>query len=460
MSGKQSFRATKGASQPGEPSPAVETSRPVEAAASAPLACGALLPKYAEIRRATEALAAPLSPEDQGLQSMEQASPTKWHLAHVTWYFETFILAGTEGETGGTYEPFHPEFTFLFNSYYNSVGPMHARPERGMLSRPSASEVLAYREAGDEAIHHLLTSGRLDDDEERRGLLELGLHHEQQHQELILTDIKHALSANPMLPAYSQPRPLANPPGLEPHEWVAHGEGLAWTGHAGERFAFDNERPHHRVHLEPHALGSRPISCGEYLEFIEDGAYDRPELWLSEGWERIREAGWLAPGYWFRAQRDEPWQVQTLHGPRAVFEGEPVTHVSFYEADAFARWAGCRLPTEAEWETAATGREIAGNFVESGYLHPRAAASSGEGEQQLYGDVWEWTASPYVAYPGYQAPEGPVGEYNGKFMCNQLVLRGGSCATPRSHIRPSYRNFFPAETRWQFSGIRLAKDLR
>ncbi|MDP6979225.1 MAG: ergothioneine biosynthesis protein EgtB, partial [Myxococcota bacterium] len=432
--------------------------KPVEAAARVPLDCKSLLPAYETVRAATESLAAPLSPEDQCLQSMVMTSPTKWHLAHVTWYFETFILMGTEGMHGGGYKPFHPDFAFLFNSYYNSVGPMHARPQRGMLSRPTAAEVLAYREVVDAEIHSLLVSGRIDDDPERRGLLQLGLHHEQQHQELILTDIKHALYANPMLPAYCPPRPLPNPPALTSHEWVQYPEGLVSIGHEGDRFAFDNERPRHRVHLEAYALGSRPISCGEYLDFMEDDGYARVELWLSEGWDTIRSEGWNAPGYWFRRSDDEPWQVQTLHGPRGVFADEPVTHVSFYEADAFARWAGSRLPTEAEWETAATGHPIEGNFVERGYLHPRSAEANGDGEHQLYGDVWEWTASPYVAYPGFRAPEGPVGEYNGKFMCNQLVLRGGSCATAQSHMRPSYRNFFQAETRWQFSGIRLAQD--
>ncbi len=442
---------------PGGDDPALP---PVEAAANVPLDCGPLLAAYDEVRSATEALAAPLSPEDQCLQSMDMASPTKWHLAHVTWYFETFILTGTKTANGDVYTPHHPDYGFLFNSYYNSVGPMHARPERGMLSRPSVSEVSAYREAVDSAMRHLLASGQLDDDVERRGLLELGLHHEQQHQELILTDIKHALSANPMLPAYAKPRPLANPPALASHEWVDHPEGLASIGHDGDRFAFDNERPRHRTFLEAFALGSRPISCGEYLDFMDDGGYTRAELWLSEGWDVIRSENWNAPGYWFRRGESDPWQIQTLHGPREVFPGEPVTHVSFYEADAFARWAGSRLPTEAEWEVAAADRETSGNFVESGFLHPRAGEAVTGAEAQLYGDVWEWTASPYVAYPGFRAPEGPVGEYNGKFMCNQLVLRGGSCVTPASHIRATYRNFFPAETRWQFSGIRLAKDAR
>lgn len=434
--------------------------RSVEAAANVPLDSDTLLARYDEVRAASEALAAPLSFEDQCLQSMEQASPTKWHLAHVTWYFETFVLADTPGSDGRGYRPFHPDFAFLFNSYYNSVGPMHARPRRGMLSRPSVPQIFEYRSVVDGEIRNLLSSGQLGEDTTRRGLLELGLHHEQQHQELILTDIKHALAANPTLPAYAPPRPLPRPAELSTHEWIEHPEQLAWIGHSGDRFAFDNERPRHRVFLEAFALGSRPISCGEFLEFIDDGGYASPEFWLSEGWDVVRHEGWRAPGYWYRDEPDGPWQIQTLHGPRAVYGDEPVTHISFYEADAFARWAGCRLPTEAEWETAASDREIEGNFVEQGFLNPRTRAERTAREQQLFGDVWEWTASPYVAYPGYRPPEGPVGEYNGKFMCNQQVLRGGSCVTPRSHIRHTYRNFFQADARWQFSGIRLAKDLR
>ena len=432
----------------------------VEAAANVPLDSAALTAAYDTIRATTEALAKPLSPEDQGLQSMENASPTKWHLAHVTWYFETFVLTGHPGRDGETYKPFHPDFAFLFNSYYNRIGPMFSRPHRGMLSRPSVSEVLDYRSAIDDAMRGLLASERLGDDVERRGLIELGLHHEQQHQELILTDIKHALSANPMLPAYCPPRPLSNPPGLSTHEWIEHGEELAWIRHQGNRFAFDNERPCHRVQLESFALGSRPVSCGEFQEFMADDGYERPELWLSEGWDTTQRQGWKAPGYWYRDEPTGSWQIQTLHGPRAVYGDEPVTHVSFYEADAYARWTGHRLPTESEWETAASSHEVHGNFVEEGFLNPRTAERRGKHESQLFGDVWEWTASPYVAYPGYRQPEGPVGEYNGKFMCNQFVLRGGSCVTPRSHMRHTYRNFFPGETRWQFSGLRLATDRR
>jgi ergothioneine biosynthesis protein EgtB len=425
----------------------------VEASARRPLAEDELAARYAAVRAATEALAAPLSPEDQGLQSASFASPTKWHLAHTTWYFETFVLAGD----GRDHEPFHPRYGYLFNSYYHSVGEMHARPARGLLSRPSLEEVRAYRRHVDESVARLLAAG--DVDRERRGLLELGIHHEQQHQELILTDVKHAFSLNPLEPAYRTPRPRSNPPALPELVWRDRNPGLCEIGHAGDRFAFDNERPRHRVHLRPYSLASRPVSCGEFLEFMEDGGYERPELWLSDGFDAVRREAWRAPAYWARGAADEAWQIFTLNGPRRVHADEPVAHVSFFEADAYARWSGARLPTEAEWEIAAADRAVEGNFVESGFLHPRTSAASPFGESQLFGDVWEWTASPYVAYPGYRAPLGPVGEYNGKFMCNQLVLRGGSCATPESHVRATYRNFFPADARWQFSGIRLARDL-
>jgi ergothioneine biosynthesis protein EgtB len=427
----------------------------VEASAPQPLAAGELSARYSQVRAASLKLAEPLSVEDQCIQSMELASPIKWHLAHTTWYFETFVLARIEP----SYAPFDPRFGFLFNSYYQTVGPMHARPQRGLLSRPGVDEVMAYRDFVDSAVREALSRGRLDEDREVRGLLELGLHHEQQHQELMLTDIKHAFWTNPLRPAYLPSRPRANPPALEPHGWVEHEEGLRHIGHAGARFGFDNERPRHAIYQREFALGSRPISCGEFLEFIEDRGYHRPELWLSDGWDLVQREGWQAPGYWEYAPETPGWKLLTLHGTRALYRDEPVTHVSFFEADAYARWAGQRLPTEAEWEIAATQQPVEGNFVESGILHPRTAAGLPGTESQLFGDVWEWTASPYVAYPGYQAPTGPVGEYNAKFMCNQLVLRGGSCATPRSHMRASYRNFFQAEARWQFSGIRLARDL-
>ncbi len=438
------------------PEQPIHPAEPVEASALLPLECPELSQRFRAVRAATEALAAPLSPEDQCLQSVDFASPTKWHLAHTTWYFETFVLAGVAERTGRELAPFHPAYGYLFNSYYHTVGAMHARPERGLLSRPGVDDVMRYRRHVDEAIEEALACEQLD--RELRGLLELGLHHEQQHQELILTDIKHAFSGNPLRPAYLPPRPRPNPPPLAPLAWVGHAGGLHEIGHGDDRFAFDNERPRHRVLVRDFELASRPVSCGEYRAFMEDDGYARPELWLSDGWERLQQDGWQAPAYWERSRADDAWEILTLHGPRRLFDDEPVTHVSFFEADAYARWAGARLPTESEWECAATGRPVEGNFVESGVLHPRASEPDEAGESQLFGDVWEWTASPYVAYPGYRAPRGPVGEYNGKFMCNQLVLRGGSCASPQSHLRASYRNFFQAETRWQFSGIRLARD--
>ena len=425
----------------------------VEASASKSLDADELAKRYAEVRATSEALAEPLSPEDQCLQSIEYASPTKWHLAHTTWYFETFVLAGIDPG----YAPFHPQYGYLFNSYYNALGSMHARPQRGLLSRPSVEEVLGYRRHVDDVLRSRLANDELSN--EIRGLIELGIHHEQQHQELILTDIKHAFSGNPLWPAYQKPRPRTESPPLAEPSWCEHEAGVHEIGHEGDRFAFDNERPRHAVHLISYALASRPVSCGEYLAFMQDGGYQRPALWLAEGWDTARREGWEAPGHWRRETPEEPWEIFTLHGPRGLDEDEPVTHVSFFEADAYARWREARLPTEAEWEAAAQGREIEGNFVESGMLHPRTSAPVPEREAQLFGDVWEWTASPHVAYPGYRAPRGPVGEYNGKFMCNQFVLRGGSCATPASHVRASYRNFFWAEARWQFSGIRLARDL-
>ena len=425
----------------------------VEASSSKPLEPDRLSVFYKAVREASEALAEPLSAEDQCLQSIAFASPTKWHLAHTTWYFESFVLPGIDPG----YKPFHPSYGYLFNSYYNSLGPMHARPQRGLLSRPSVEEVVEYRHHVDGALLASLAGDSATS--EVRALLELGIHHEQQHQELLLTDIKHGFACNPLWPAYQTPRPRSNPPALPKSRWCEHGAGLREIGHEGEGFGFDNERPRHRVYVAPYALASRSVSCGEFLEFIQDGGYERPELWLSEGWETVRREGWEAPDHWRRETPEDPWQVFTLHGARGLYEDEPVTHVSFFEADAYARWAGWRLPTEAEWEAAAEDREIEGNFVESGVLHPRASRDLGDAETQLFGDVWEWTSSPYVAYPGYRAPAGPVGEYNGKFMCNQFVLRGGSCVTPASHVRASYRNFFWPAARWQFSGIRLARDI-
>ena len=410
--------------------------------------------EYLKIRHTTEALAQPLTAEDQVIQSMPDASPTKWHLAHTTWFFETFILLSNASD----YRRFDPKYQYLFNSYYNSIGERHCRARRGMLSRPRLEEVRAYRQHVDEYMLRLLEAT----EPEQNGLLPvllLGLNHEQQHQELIVTDIKHVFWSNPLRPAYCEVIERAPEGGQStPMEWRSYGEGVRWIGHDGNGFAFDNECPRHRVFLEPYRIASRVVTNGEYLAFMQADGYRRPELWLSEGWDAVLSNAWNAPLYW--EQKDGEWWAMTCSGMRRVNAEEPVCHVSYYEADAFARWADARLPTEAEWEVAAGEQEIAGNFLESGKFHPATAPAEPAGESlaQIFGDVWEWTGSAYLAYPGYHPVEGALGEYNGKFMCNQMVLRGGSCATPRSHIRPSYRNFFAPQARWQFSGIRLAND--
>jgi ergothioneine biosynthesis protein EgtB len=402
--------------------------------------------RYREVRASTEALCAPLGIEDQVAQSMPDASPVKWHLAHTTWFFETFVLnAG-----GAAYVSPEPRYEALFNSYYNSVGEQYARPHRGLLTRPTLDEVRDYRRHVDGAMADLLPGAAAD----QLDVVEVGLHHEQQHQELILTDVLHLLSCNPLRPAYSSPP--EDGVGVAPAmAWRAFAGGACDIGDAGIDFAFDNERPRHRVWLAPFALASRLVTNTEWLAFIDDGGYRRPDLWLSDGWEAIRSLGWRAPLYW--EEHDGAWRVFGLGGLRPIAPAEPVCHVSYFEADAYARWAGARLPLEAEWEVAASAAAVEGNLVEAGRLRP-AAAPAGEGVTQLFGDAWEWTQSPYTAYPGYRPPPGALGEYNGKFMCDQWVLRGGSCATPRSHIRSTYRNFFPARTRWQFSGVRLARD--
>jgi ergothioneine biosynthesis protein EgtB len=382
---------------------------------------------------------------------MPEASPVKWHLAHTTWFFETFVLI----PHAPGYEPFHPAFGYLFNSYYNAVGDRLPRPRRGLMTRPTLEETYAYRSAVDRAMASYLDTAGESLPAEVADVIMLGINHEQQHQELILSDIKHALSLNPLRPAYRDDLPAPAAGGARPTEWIPFPGGLCWVGHDGAGFAFDNEGPRHRVHVEPFRLASRPATVGEYLAFMDDGGYARPELWLSDGWAVAQAQRWEAPLYWERVDGD--WWSFTLRGLRRVDEAEPACHVSYYEADAFARWSGARLPTEAEWEVAAAGEPVAGNLVESGHLHPRPAPP-GEGLGQLYGDVWEWTQSPYTPYPGSRPAAGALGEYNAKFMCNQLVLRGGSCATPGSHIRATYRNFFPPEARWQFSGIRLASD--
>jgi ergothioneine biosynthesis protein EgtB len=421
-------------------------------ASAAPQPRDARARRYLTVREASLALAAPLSAEDCALQSMPDASPVKWHLAHTTWFFETFVLK----PNAPGYRLFDAAYGFLYNSYYNAVGARHPRPERGLLSRPALDDILAYRRHVDGAMLSFLEGKSLPGN--LNGLIELGLNHEQQHQELVLTDLKHLLSRNPLRPAYEKPWPLAQ---IEPRRrgWVPVPEGLYEVGHAGEGFAFDNEGPRHRVWLNAFCIATHPVTHGDWIEFIEDGGYERPQLWLSAGWDVVTARDWQAPLYWER--RDGAWHTFTLHGMMPVDPLTPVCHVSFYEADAFARWASERLPTEFEWEVAAREAPLEGNFVESGALHPlplRKAPARGGMPAQLFGDVWEWTRSDYGPYPGYRPAEGAVGEYNGKFMSGQYVLRGGSCATPASHIRATYRNFFPPDARWQFSGLRLARD--
>jgi ergothioneine biosynthesis protein EgtB len=406
-----------------------------------------VLAAYRRVRAATEARVRGLEPEDMVAQSMDDCSPAKWHLAHTTWFFETFVLRAEPGHA-----PFHPAFEVLFNSYYEAVGPQFPRPRRGLLTRPTVREVLAYRAHVDAAVERRLAAGVAPEIAAR---VELGLHHEQQHQELILMDLKHLFAQSPLRPAL---RPDAAPPSVRPAPplaWHAGPDGLVELGHAGAGFCFDNEAPRHRVFLGPYALASRCVTNGEYAEFIADDGYRRPDLWLSDGWATARRLGWTAPLYWHLA--DGTGSEFTLGGTRPLDPHAPVVHVSHYEADAYARWAGARLPTEAEWETVAAGAAIAGNFVESGRLHP-TSAPDGPGPQQLFGDVWEWTASAYLPYPGYRPAAGALGEYNGKFMSGQMVLRGGSCVTPAEHARASYRNFFPPAARWPFAGIRLIRD--
>lgn len=413
-----------------------------------------LLERFEAIRHQTEMLCDPLEPEDYGLQPMTQASPAKWHLAHTSWFFETFVVR----PAFASYEPEHPEYHYLFNSYYNAVGERLPRDRRGMISRPTVGQMYRYRELIDDAVRTVL------DDEGRvarfGGMVELGLQHEQQHQELILTDLKAALACNPTWPVYRDDaaEPLGGAPA--PLRWRSFDEGLREIGveASAEEFCYDNETPRHRVFLEAFELASRLSTVGEYREFMNDGGYARHELWLSDGWAECQKRGWNAPEYWVR--RDDQWWMFSLGGLRPVIENEPVTHLSYYEADAFARWNGARLPLEAEWEVAAEEMELAveGNFMENQRFHPEPWRMTGDGLHQFFGDAWEWTGSPYVGYPGYGAAEGALGEYNGKFMCNQFVLRGGSCVSPRSHLRSTYRNFFPAESRWQFSGVRLARS--
>jgi ergothioneine biosynthesis protein EgtB len=412
-----------------------------------------LASQYEAIRRRSEALCAPLEREDYVLQSMPAASPVKWHLAHTSWFFETFALAP---HLPG-YRPFQPLFSLLFNSYYEAVGPRWPRPQRGLLSRPTVDEIYRYRRHVDERMRSLLETKSAPAWAEIANVVTLGLHHEQQHQELLLTDLKHAWAMNPLHPVYRPRLPVTGtaPPAVS---WLSFSDALVEIGHVGTGFAFDNETPRHKVWQRGFQLANRLVTNEQYLAFLKDDGYDRAELWLSDGWLARWGGNWRAPLYW--QEHEKEWCSVTLAGLQPLDLQEPVCHVSFYEADAFARWAGARLPTEAEWESAA-GETMAGHFQEAERFHPAAAPAADDRGPlyQMYGDVWQWTASPYVGYPGYRPSTGALGEYNGKFMCNQLVLRGASCATPRSHARRTYRNFFPPDARWQFSGIRLAREV-
>lgn len=409
--------------------------------------------RYETVRGLTEELCEGLELEDYVVQSMPDVSPTKWHLAHTSWFFETFIL---QPHSPG-YVPLNAAYQFLFNSYYVQAGERHCRAQRGYISRPTVREVFAYRAHVDEHMSELIENASEPTLVQLHDLLELGLHHEQQHQELMLTDIKHVFSVNPLRPVY---RNVAHSRIARARtvEWIGFDAGVRHIGHDGEGFAYDNEGPRHREFVEPFELASRLVTNGEYLEFMHAAGYRRPELWLSAGWDAVQKNEWTEPFYW--EERGGKWHAFTLGGMREVDENEPVSHLSYFEADAFARWVGARLPSEAEWELAAAGcdRE-GGNFVETGRFHPTAASGEPAGLMQMYGDVWEWTRSQYTAYPGFQPAAGAVGEYNGKFMCNQFVLRGGSCATSVSHIRPTYRNFFAPDVTWQFTGVRLARDI-
>jgi dimethylhistidine N-methyltransferase len=425
-----------------------DSDRPAALATAARARGGDALARYNAVRHGSAALTRALTPEDQLAQSMPDASPTKWHLAHTTWFFETFLLIP---RLAG-YRAFDPRFHYLFNSYYEALGPRQPRPERGLLTRPSLDDVIAYRRHVDEGMGRLLAQ----DPPAYEDLLDLGLAHEEQHQELILMDILHLFAQSPLQPAYAPPRSAPAARAVEPLRFVGFDGGLVEVGHGGGGFAFDNESPRHKVWLEPFSLADRLVTNGEWLAFMADGGYRRSELWLSEGWAQARAEDWIAPLYW--QEGEGGWSAMTLHGLRPVDPAQPVSHVSFYEAEAYAAWAGARLPTEAEWEHAARGLPVAGNLLGSGRLEP-LAPPTGAGLRQMFGDLWEWTRSAYSPYPGFRPAGGAVGEYNGKFMAGQFVLRGGACVTPSGHMRASYRNFFYPQQRWMFSGVRLARDV-
>lgn len=410
-----------------------------------------LLDRYRQVRSVTESLCEGLQPEDTVAQSMTDASPAKWHLAHTNWFFETLVLE----KAINNYTPVNPGYRVMFNSYYNSIGEQYLRRHRGLITRPGLQEVLEYRSQIDMQMIELL-SAESALDASIAAIIEVGIQHEQQHQELILTDLKHLFSHNPLYPVYRQSADApANHPGSM--RWQEFETQLYSVGHTGRGFAFDNESPRHQVQLNAFAIASRPVTNGEYFEFMQDQAYQRAELWLSDAWALLQQEQWQAPLYW--QQIAGRWQQFTLAGLHPVREEEPVSHISYYEADAYAHWAGARLPTEFEWEVAAAGQPVQGNLLEQQEFHPRAGEDNESDLLQIYGDVWEWTQSAYAPYPGYRPPAGELAEYNGKFMCNQMVLRGGSCVTPQSHIRSSYRNFFYPQARWQFSGLRLARDI-
>ena len=414
--------------------------------------------RFHQIRKFTNSLCVGLEPEDCVVQSMPDVSPTKWHLAHTAWFFETFILKKFVSE----YQAEIPEYAYLFNSYYNAAGDMHRRDLRGLISRPTVTEAQRYRDSIDSHIDDLLSNSDQSLLDEVEPLLVLGMHHEQQHQELLITDIKHVFAQNPLHPVFRRRnRDLASRE-IFPIQFIDFEETVTGIGHDGGEFAYDNESPRHRALIPAFSLATRPVTNGEYIAFIEDNGYNRSEFWLSLGWMTVNEQRWTAPLYW--TKRDGTWWNFTLSGQRPVDQSEPVTHVSYFEADAYANWAGARLPTEFEWERAASRCPVEGNFVETESFHPAPAQPGVSAEKsvnhlhQMFGHVWEWTRSAYSPYPGYRAAPGALGEYNGKFMCNQYVLRGGSCATSRTHIRRTYRNFFQPEKRWQFTGIRLARD--
>ena len=408
-----------------------------------------LLARYRTVRATSEAICAPLATDDYQLQSITETSPPKWHLAHVSWFFETFLLKPFDPD----YRPFHPRFDYLFNSYYETVGSFHPRAQRGLLSRPTVEEIYRYRAHVDAAMQRLVLECSEGDWPALAFRLVLGLNHEEQHQELLYMDVKHNFAVNPLRPAYFDRAETVVSAQARRQGWVDRPGGIHPIGASDNGFAFDNELPRHEVLLREHRLADRLVTNGEYLEFIEDEGYGRADLWLADGWFSLRQRGWHVPLYW--EQLDGVWYEMTLSGLRPLSLAEPVCHVSYYEADAYARWAGARLPGEAELELMLADQPLRGNFVDAGLFHPRVAMA---GDGQWFGDLWEWTSTPYGAYPGFQPLEGSMGEYNGKFMCNQMVLRGGCCVTPQHHVRASYSNFFYPHDRWAFTGIRLARN--